>query len=108
MNAINGAFISRMKYASFILRYVLTGIIAWGIDCGKAGVPGVYASVQHALCFIDYATKCKHGNDYTSFYDYRDHCSNWIEEEIEEFKTKKRFKKFLKRAKVLKDSCVKK
>jgi len=42
--------------------YIQTGIIAWGVECGLA-VPGVYANVSKALCFIDYATKCVMGPD---------------------------------------------
>ena len=91
---------------SFVFRYILTGIIAWGIDCGKEGVPGVYASVQKALCFIDYATKCKHGNKYTNFYDYGEDCENWIDEEIESLK-KRKLRKLLKTAETLKESCKK-
>ena len=45
-------------------KYILTGIISWGIKCGQKGVPGVYASVKEALCFIDFATRCVHGNKY--------------------------------------------
>merc|ERR1712198_249683 len=32
--------------------YVLTGITAWGISCGKKNVPGVYADVQALLPFV--------------------------------------------------------
>lgn len=43
--------------------YYQTGITAWGIECGTAGVPGVYANVTEGLCFIDYATRCVLGED---------------------------------------------
>jgi hypothetical protein len=43
--------------------YIQTGIIAWGVECGMADIPGVYANVSKALCFIDYATKCVLGQD---------------------------------------------
>merc|ERR1739842_274345 len=43
--------------------YIQTGIIAWGVECGMADIPGVYANVSKALCFIDYATKCVLGPD---------------------------------------------
>ena len=39
--------------------YVQVGIVAWGLECGLPGVPGVYASVPRALCFIKMATFCK-------------------------------------------------
>ena len=86
---------------------MLTGIISWGIDCGKEGVPGVYASVQKALCFIDYATKCKHGEKYTNFYDYKEDCSNWIDETIDDLSKKGGpiAKSFFEKAQALKDSC---
>lgn len=28
------------------------GIVAWGIGCGENGVPGVYASIPHAVNWI--------------------------------------------------------
>ena len=87
---------------------MLTGVISWGIGCGKAGVPGVYGSVQKALCFIDYATKCKHGKKYTNFYDYKEDCSNWIDETIEDLSKKLSSsiaKGFFDEAQALKDSC---
>ena len=97
--------LSSLPSNSFIFRYILTGIIAWGIDCGKAGVPGVYGSVQKALCFIDFATKCKHRRKYNNFYNYREHCKNWIDEEIEAMRERKEGKQILK-AQALKDSCI--
>ena len=86
---------------------MLTGIISWGIGCGTAGVPGVYASVQKALCFIDYATKCKHGEKYTNFYDYKEDCSNWIDETIDDLSKKGGpiAKSFFEKSQALKDSC---
>ena len=45
------------------------GITAWGVGCGKANVPGVYASISSALCFIDWATKCVHGDRYSNYYN---------------------------------------
>jgi len=41
--------------------YYQTGIVAWGVECGKEGIPGVYADVNQGLCFIDWATKCHFG-----------------------------------------------
>jgi len=43
--------------------YHQTGIIAWGVECGIDGVPGVYANVTEGLDFIDYATRCVLGQD---------------------------------------------
>ena len=31
------------------------------MECGKEGIPGVYADVNQGLCFIDWATKCHFG-----------------------------------------------
>jgi secreted trypsin-like serine protease len=58
-------------------QFVLAGIISWGIGCGDA-IPGVYASVRDALCFIDWDTKCKHGLDMVGHYDYRKDCTDWM------------------------------
>jgi secreted trypsin-like serine protease len=55
--------------------YVQTGIIAWGVECGINGVPGVYANVSDALCFIDYATKCVMGQD-ADYYGLQG-CQRW-------------------------------
>lgn len=41
--------------------YYQTGIVAWGVECGKKDIPGVYADVNEGLCFIDWATKCHFG-----------------------------------------------
>ena len=83
----------------------MTGIISWGINCGIKDVPRVYSSVQKALCFIDFATKCKHGNKYTDFYNYEENCSNWIEDTIEELKNKGNQEKYIKNLQALKGSC---
>ena len=42
------------------------GITAWGIGCGTTQVPGVYASIPTSLCFIAWASKCVHGDEYVS------------------------------------------
>jgi len=44
-------------------RYVQVGIVAWGIGCGEP-IPGVYTSVAHIGCWIDYVLKCKLGDRY--------------------------------------------
>ena len=36
--------------------YVQVGIVGWGIGCGSK-VPGVYANVSKALCFIEAASR---------------------------------------------------
>ena len=48
----------------------MAGVIAWGVGCGEEDIPGVYAAVTDGLCFIDWATKCKHGDKFNQFYDY--------------------------------------
>ena len=60
-------------------RFVLAGLVVGGIGCGKENVPGVYASVTDALCFIHTATKCQVGDKYAKNYDYSGVCDNWLD-----------------------------
>merc|ERR1719367_1119078 len=59
--------------------YIQTGIIAWGVECGLA-VPGVYANVSKALCFIDYATKCGTEGPEADYYGMTG-CTDWAKQE---------------------------
>ena len=86
-------------------RYILTGIISWGIKCGLPNVPGVYASVKEALCFIDFATKCRHSSKYIGYYNYGDSCRNWLDDKINELETLRPGNIYSQRAKDLKTSC---
>jgi len=63
--------------------YIQTGVIAWGVECGLP-VPGVYANVSKALCFIDYATKCVKGQD-ADYYGLHG-CRRWAKREYCELK----------------------
>ena len=38
------------------------GIVSWGIGCFTE-LPGVYADVAKAACFIDWASRCVDGSD---------------------------------------------
>jgi len=38
--------------------YIQVGITSWGKGCGARGLPGVYASVPEALCFIHWDLSC--------------------------------------------------
>lgn len=65
-------------------QYVQTGIVAWGIGCGTE-VPGVYAKVTEALCFVDWATKCEHGQD-ADYYGYNG-CHRWAKKQYCDYQT---------------------
>jgi len=59
--------------------YVQTGIVAWGIGCGNE-VPGVYADVTEGMCFIDWSTKCVHGQD-RDYYEMTGCGENWAKQQ---------------------------
>jgi len=61
-------------YTPFPTHFVQTGIVAWGIGCGDE-TPGVYANVPEAMCFIDWSTKCVHGQD-KDYYEMKG-CQDW-------------------------------
>ena len=42
------------------------GIVSWGIGCYTT-IPGVYADVSKASCFIDWASRCVDGTDADHF-----------------------------------------
>ena len=41
--------------------YIQAGIVSWGIGCGEENVPGVYADVSQATCWIDKVVTCYYG-----------------------------------------------
>ena len=63
--------------------YEQAGIVAWGIGCGENGVPGVYADVSQAVCWIDQVMTCHYGGssgDYNSYWGYEEgQCGAWLE-----------------------------
>ena len=81
-------------------------IVSWGIKCGTPGVPGVYASVKEALCFIDFATRCNHGTKYYGYYNYGEYCRDWLDDKIEELEAIRPGNIYSKRAKELQESCL--
>ena len=95
----------------YICRNVLAGIIAFGVGCGLEEVPDVFASIQYALCFIDYDIKCKHNKDFITHVDYGKYCSMWhpdLVKQLEEAGTIiKIIKTYLKRMKDLESTCKK-
>ena len=42
------------------------GIVSWGIGCFTT-IPGVYADVSGASCFIDWASRCVDGTNVDNF-----------------------------------------
>jgi len=58
-------------------QYVQTGIVSWGLGCGQQGVPGVYANVDSAMCWIDWEVSCALGLR-ESFFNRPD-CARWLE-----------------------------
>ena len=54
---------------------ILAGVFAWGIGCGSADIPDVFASIQDSLCFINFAIKRRHGRDFITHFDYSRECS---------------------------------
>ena len=63
----------------------MAGITAWGIGSGEQDVPAAYASIVDGLCWIHWATRCKHGNRYSDYYDYSSQCVGWFDKEIKEW-----------------------
>merc|ERR1712107_735980 len=72
--------------------YEQVGIVAWGIGCGEEGVPGVYAAVSEAVCWIDYAMTCYYGQgsgDYTSYWSHTQaQCGTWFQNKFDELSKK--------------------
>jgi len=66
--------------------YVQAGIVAWGIGCGENGVPGVYADVSKATCWIDQQISCHQGANYGNYNSYFGYTSNvcgaWFDNKI--------------------------
>ena len=63
----------------------MAGITAWGIGSGEQDVPAAYTSIVDGLCWIHWATRCKHGNRYSDYYDYSSQCVGWFDKEIKEW-----------------------
>lgn len=64
--------------------YEQAGIVAWGIGCGDA-IPGVYADVSDAVCWIDYAMTCYYGQS-NSYWSYDEaQCGTWLNNKLSTF-----------------------
>jgi len=64
--------------------YVQTGIVAWGKECGKEGVPGVYASIEKAECFIKWSMSCR--DDHVELPSY---CHGFLDAELVKYETER-------------------
>ncbi len=64
-------------------QYVQAGIVGWGIGCGKEGIPGVYTDIATQLCYIDWATRCFHGDRYLTPLPQ---CEGWAERTREDLR----------------------
>jgi len=60
-------------------QYVQAGIVSWGLGCGQDGVPGVYADVDNAMCWVDWEVSCALGLN-NSYFGRAD-CGGWLEEQ---------------------------
>ena len=69
-------------------------------------MPGVYTSIKSNLCFIDWATKCKHGRKYNNFYNYREDCKNWFDELIDNMRRRKQGELAKKALAFKNESCI--
>merc|ERR1712077_186627 len=73
--------------------YVQAGIVAWGIGCGENGVPGVYADVSKATCWIDQQISCHRGartGNYNSYFGYTSNvCQEWMDNKIADLEKKR-------------------
>ena len=58
-------------------QFVQAGIVSWGLGCGQDGVPGVYADVDSAVCWVDWEVSCALGLSYSYF--GRTDCAGWVE-----------------------------
>jgi len=69
--------------------YEQAGIVAWGIGCGEQNIPGVYADVSDAVCWIDYAMTCYYGKsngDTNSYWSYEQaQCGTWMDNKLSTF-----------------------
>ncbi len=91
----------------------MAGLLAFtfGTGCDR-NVPDIFASIQEALCFIDYDIKCKHRNDFVNYINYESDCSTWYEDVIkileafgQEIKNRSDFKRDFERLEALAGTC---
>merc|ERR1719373_1184033 len=61
--------------------FTQAGIVAWGIGCGGQ-IPGAYAAVSQAVCWVDLVTSCHYGEAgrAESHFRYsRAECGDWLD-----------------------------
>ena len=51
-------------------------MVAWGIGCGTAGLPGVYVSLAAEACWLDWVLACH--NSSHSLGSWADTCNPWL------------------------------
>ncbi len=78
-----------------VSNYVQVGIVAWGIECGGGGVPGVYANINEGRCFLEMAAECSAATDSTDTWNglsgdgVPTQCKGWLKKQLRDLRKKR-------------------